>query len=103
MKVLLLVLSMSAPAAFAGTENADAEFLVSRTQLPKSLITWKTSSDVMQACNKENRRLGFAEFVESIEACSFWNGASCLIITKPKTTMHIIGHEMRHCFQKHWH
>jgi hypothetical protein len=102
MKVLLLVLSLSVPAAFAGTENADVEFDVG-TINPKLSIVWKTAKDVNQACNSENRKHGLREFNYSIEACSFWNSDMCLIITKPKTTMHIIGHELRHCFQKPWH
>lgn len=99
----MLVLLFATNVAFAGTENADAEFEVGVTQFPKISVTWKTSTDVQKACNRENRKQGLREFKYPIEACSFWNDASCLVITKPRTTMHIVGHEIRHCFQQQWH
>lgn len=103
MKAVIFLASLAVSTAFAGTENPDIEFPVLKSQMPTSTITWKVAADVLAACNKENRKRGFEEFKVPIEACSFWTGSSCLVFTKPKTTLHIIGHEMRHCFQQAWH
>lgn len=103
MKTVIIALGLAVSIAHAGTENPDIEFPAVRSQLPTSTITWKVATDVLAVCNKENRKRGFKEFTEAIEACSFWNGSFCLVYTKPKTTLHIIGHEMRHCFQQQWH
>jgi len=68
-------------------------------------LTWRTADNLQQACEEESRRRGNGGFGYGLEACSFWNiqGTECLIITKNKTSLHELGHEVRHCFQGNYH
>ena len=36
-------------------------------------------------------------------ACTKFNDTSCVVYTKPNLTLAELGHEMRHCFEGHWH
>ncbi len=68
-------------------------------------LTWRTVNNIQQACEEESRRRGNTGFGYGVEACSFWNksGTECTIITKNKSTLHELGHEVRHCFQGNYH
>ena len=70
-----------------------------------SRITWRVVEDVQAACNAERVKNGGAPYGYPINACStFWKEINtCIIITEKSTTMHTLGHEVRHCFQGHWH
>ena len=71
-------------------------------------IKWIRVSDIRATCEAESRKRGLGGFGYSMEACSFWgtgkDGKSfCDVFTRVKTTLHDIGHEMRHCFQGSFH
>jgi hypothetical protein len=68
-------------------------------------LTWRTVDDVQKACEDESRRRGNGGFGYSVEACGFWSldGTECTIITRNRSTMHELGHEVRHCFQGNYH
>jgi len=36
-------------------------------------------------------------------ACTRFNDTACVVYTKPNLTLAELGHEMRHCFEGHWH
>ena len=36
-------------------------------------------------------------------ACTKFNDTACVVYTKPNLTLAELGHEMRHCFEGHWH
>ena len=67
-------------------------------------IEWRIASNINAACEKESRRVGNGGFGgQDMQACSFWYGSKCVIITKKQPTMHTVGHELRHCFYGAWH
>jgi hypothetical protein len=71
-------------------------------------ITWNRVDDVRKTCEAESKKRGYGGFGYSVEACSFWavdnKGVNiCHIFTRKKTTMHELGHEVRHCFQGTFH
>jgi hypothetical protein len=66
-------------------------------------LTWRTVDNVQKACEEESRRRGNGGFGYGVEACSFWDGNECMIITKNRTNSHELGHELRHCFQGNYH
>ena len=66
-------------------------------------ITLKSVSNVQQECEKENRRRVGKSFAFEVQACSFWDGNSCLIIVPLRANMHTLGHELLHCYQGNWH
>ena len=67
------------------------------------LIEWILVDDVGATCRERlNRSYPF------INACSQWTsdktGRKCFIYTsKTKTTLDDLGHELRHCFEGHFH
>jgi hypothetical protein len=66
-------------------------------------LTWIYTDNVNAACDRESRRRGNGGFGYGVEACSFWIGNNCTIITKKRPNGHELGHEVRHCFQGEYH
>lgn len=67
-------------------------------------IEWRLSDNIKQDCNKASKSFGNDGFgKKDMDACAFWWGHKCVIITKKKPTMHDVGHEVRHCFYGAWH
>ncbi|CAB4133565.1 hypothetical protein UFOVP257_287 [uncultured Caudovirales phage] len=85
--------------------DPESNFDATRNFTDASLIKWVVTKDVQGTCEAESRKRNMGGFGYPVEACSFWDagGKSCIIITNTNTTMHAIGHEMRHCFQGNYH
>ena len=105
MKNIIAFITIITFATFANAENwRDPESRFNATKKrDKSNITWKLTDNVQKTCEDESRRRGLGGFGYSVDACSFWDADSCIIITAQNTTLHEIGHEMRHCFQGNYH
>jgi len=84
-------------------KNPEARFDASVKSVSTSTIQWVTTNDIQNVCDTESKRRGLGGFSYSVDACSFWNGANCIIFTRVSTTLHELGHEMRHCFQGNYH
>jgi hypothetical protein len=95
----LLFYSLSASA----WDNPSANFDASKNTSESLTITWKVVDNVQKVCEEESKRRGYKGFGYTVNACSFWIGNQCTIITKQQTSMHTLGHEIRHCFQGNWH
>jgi len=106
-KAMAVALVLATTSVFAYDDNPTAQFDATRNMTNQTKITWKAVSNVQAECNKESKRLAGRDFGYAVQACSFWekeNGQdTCTIITGKHTSMHSIGHEMRHCFQGNWH
>lgn len=80
-------------------------------RLETVLVTLKSVDNIRKACDAENKRRVGKPFNYDLEACSFRdaimvNGEptmTCLILVPKTTTMHIYGHELRHCYEGQWH
>lgn len=94
---------MIASTAHADWRDPNEPFNASKKITNKSTITLITSDKVQELCSAENIKRGGKAFGYSIEACSFWTGDQCTIITKANPTIHDYGHEMRHCFHGVFH
>jgi hypothetical protein len=66
-------------------------------------ITWRAVDNVQKACEAESRNRGNKGFGYAVNACSFWEGNTCTIITQRRVNMHTLGHETLHCFKGNWH
>ena len=84
-------------------DDPHAKFNAKNTITNQTIVTWKRVDNVIDECNTEFERLGFAKILYRVQACSFWTKTSCTIITSKTTTQHSLGHELRHCFQGNWH
>lgn len=85
-------------------DNPSKLFDASSVRHDTVTITWKRVDNNMvdKTCKLEGNKRGLT-FTVSSEACSFWDGLECIIITGKNATMHELGHETRHCFQGNWH
>jgi hypothetical protein len=84
-------------------DNAEALFSASDNNQKTVQVTWQYANDVHKECNKERVKRGHEPLSNIQHGCSFHNDGVCLIITGRKTTMHTVGHEIRHCFAGSWH
>jgi hypothetical protein len=103
--VRIMVVLAAAVSTWAQAFNDDpsAPFDATRRYADKISVAWRLEKDVQRACEQESRRRGNAGFGYAVDACSFWFGSECTIITREQPTMHTLGHELRHCFQRNWH
>jgi len=102
--VNFIAISIFATSAVAADwEDPEARFDATKNFTSKSTIEWVLTKDVQTTCDRESKRRGLGGFDYAVLACSFWQGSTCIIFTKPTTTLHEIGHEMRHCFQGNYH
>lgn len=106
--VLSIIASFSANAKETyGTYNDDPlkSFDASVIKNETVSVTWKRvpNKKLKAACNTESIRRNLGGITWEVNACSFWEGSECLMITGESTTMWTLGHESRHCFQRNWH
>jgi hypothetical protein len=68
-------------------------------------VTWETRDDVAQICSKAIGMSKDAAYLTPPLACAFWDKTAkqCSIITGKTTNHAVIGHELRHCFEGHFH
>lgn len=86
-----------------GLSVAHAQTFDATKNLRKTItITWEVVDDVNKACDAEMAKYN-AKLTYKVDACSVWKGSTCKIITKKKPTEEDVGHEVRHCFQEHFH
>jgi len=83
--------------------NPESRFDATKLNTNQTTITWRVVYNVQAACEQESRKLGNGGFGYAVDACSFWTGNACTIITNRKATMHELGHETLHCFQGSFH
>jgi hypothetical protein len=106
-KALAVALMLATTSVFAINDDPYEMFDTSHNMTSQSNITWRVVDNVQAECNRERQRLAGQKFGYAVLACSFWERKSgvdsCTIITGKRTSMHSIGHEVRHCFQGSWH
>jgi len=108
MKKLLLILLMVSPLAHSYSEDVEQRFSMTNNLSNNIRIVFQQSPNPAEDCERMNRARGFGGFGYPVQACSFWNyntgsGDSCLIVTGPDASLHVLGHEIRHCIQGNFH
>lgn len=103
MKKLLVSLTMISQTAFASWDDPHRQFDMSKNSPETMSITLKSVDNVQQTCESENRKRFGKNFGFAVNACSFWEGNSCIIIVPRRASMHTLGHELLHCYQGNWH
>jgi hypothetical protein len=68
-------------------------------------LRWEVREDVAQFCAKSIGMGREQAFITPPVACAVWHVASkeCVIVTGTRTTHLALGHEVRHCFEGHFH
>lgn len=89
----------------ADWRNGDAKFSAKRNGKETVIVSWMVVPDaqVQGTCEGVSKARGLGGFGFALDACSFWHKDACLIITGQQTTMHQLGHELRHCYQGSFH
>lgn len=100
--ILALVLAPCFAVA-ADWRDGDAMFSTKPNQTETLVVSWMVVPNVQATCEAVSNDSGLGGFGHAVSACSFWRKDICLIVTGKQTTMHQIGHELRHCFQGGFH
>ena len=68
-------------------------------------ISWELRDDVADYCAKAKGMSKDAAFLTPPVACAVWNTPrkECTVVTGTKTSHTALGHEIRHCFEGHFH
>jgi hypothetical protein len=100
---LMAILLLSASVTHADWQDPESPFDAGKNDAVTKQLSWHISKDIQKTCEQEHVKRGFAKPTWRVDACSFWKGDTCDIFTKPNPTLHDIGHELRHCYQGHYH
>lgn len=84
--------------------NGDAMFNAWPIRGRTITLTWKSAPDVQQSCESISKQRGLGGFGYTVNVGAFWHKDQYLIVRGYKTSIHQLGHELRHCFmvQFHW-
>ena len=68
-------------------------------------LRWEVREDVVQYCAKSMGMGQEQAYMTPPVACAVWHVArkECVIITGKETSHVALGHEVRHCFEGHFH
>ena len=68
-------------------------------------LRWETRDDVAQYCAKSIGMGREQAYFTPPMACAVWHvqRQECVIVTGKETTHMALGHEVRHCFEGHFH
>jgi hypothetical protein len=68
-------------------------------------IRWEVRDDVAEFCAKAKGMGKEQAFLTPPIACAIWQTArrECTVVTGSSTTHTALGHEIRHCFEGHFH
>ncbi len=69
------------------------------------LIRWEIREDVVSYCAGKSEWTRDQSNLTPPIACAIWNvnRSECTVITGPLTSKVALGHEVRHCFEGHFH
>ncbi len=96
--ILLLVVTSACAQAQPQAGKHDLDFTALPVHQVKR-VEWIVTDRVDEVCQ------GFAPLSANKKyiACTKFNDQVCIVYTKPNLTLSQLGHEMRHCFEGHWH
>ena len=99
MKYLVILLLMVGNAyAHNQAGKHDLDFTALPVHQPKR-VEWIVTERVDEVCQSLAPLSNGQKYI----ACTKFNDTSCVVYTKPNLTLAELGHEMRHCFEGHWH
>ena len=96
MKNIPMLLACILCAGCAGTFDDPSAF-TANPKYPVVTVTWVIAADPQKACGVD---VGKGKV---LLGCAIYSGTMCKIITSRNTTMEILGHELRHCFEGQFH
>lgn len=101
------LMSLSPGAHAQEWRNGDLKFDFTQRKTSSAKVNIHTVDNIWKTCEAESRKRGYNGFGYSVDACTFWEhtpmGSTCDVYLAKKTSMHEIGHEIRHCFVGSFH
>jgi hypothetical protein len=83
-KALIMVLALLLPGC--------SHFTAATPEPGARFVEWRTSES-LQECQP----------LRGVVGCAIWEGWVCTIYTRRMTSHEVLGHELRHCFEGHFH
>jgi len=102
MILILPTVTLAQDRRFASRTSADEAF-VANPKDTASVIRWVIVLDPDAECRALRGDFSRDSGRGKIRACAKWTSKSCTIYTAPETSHAILGHELRHCFEGHFH
>jgi hypothetical protein len=67
-------------------------------------LTWEVRADAVSYCQRVQQDYQ-RDAALTVAACSIWSRSTneCTIVTGPNPDHVVLGHEVRHCFEGHFH
>jgi len=97
--IALLIGMLDAKAARELIVGQDDLIFKSKPEHPTMTVKWLIVKDLEKACFGKKKDVNQGE----LHGCAKFNKKICIVYTKQQTTLANLGHEMRHCFEGHWH
>ena len=88
----------TAPPPLSPLSSTDLEFRTQNSYATKA-VTVVPVDNVSEACRELSPLFHGKNFL----GCAKYNNRSCTIYVSRTTRLSILGHELRHCFEGHWH
>lgn len=100
----LLLLALTGCQSISEIEYKDFKPMAKEQRVMQSVkLSWDVRPDASQYCAQIAGSKGM--FSVSPIACAVWSekAQTCTIVTSPNPNHVVIGHEVRHCFEGHFH
>ena len=105
MMMVWLCASLTGCAVVSQTEYADFKPMPRDARVMNDIkLTWEVREDVGEYCSKSQKKNGHLQGVQPL-ACAIWSPTKneCKVVTGPNPNHLVLGHEVRHCFEGHFH
>jgi hypothetical protein len=90
-----------------GSYNDDPKILFDASELFHETMKIKwirvNKDEVLKECNTKREQYNLDKTKNPLNGCTIWDKEFCIVITEKATSMHTLGHEIRHCYQHSWH
>lgn len=107
------VLVMAALTGCASTQTSiplsELDAFTAKTESQRVLnqvrVRWDVRDDAAKICGNKVASLGTQKVAAAPIACAVWNVSTkeCVIVTGRQVAHVTLGHELRHCFEGHFH
>lgn len=103
--VMIVLLFLSGCTQIPSSEYAQFTPLDEKKRIMNRVkLTWEVRADAVSYCQRVQQYYQ-RDAALTVAACSIWSRSTneCTIVTTPNPDHVVIGHEVRHCFEGHFH
>jgi hypothetical protein len=103
--VMIVLLFLSGCTQIPSSEYAQFTPLDEKKRIMNRVkLTWEVRADAVTYCQRVQQDYQ-RDAAMTVAACSIWSRSTneCTIVTGPNPDHVVLGHEVRHCFEGHFH